>query len=86
MRVVLLLATAASGAAAATMWLMPVATETELAVVREVGAGGVARLERPAAPAAPAASRDHTAIDAPAAPRFFGFALPFLAPGERLWD
>ena len=69
MRVVLGMVAVAAGAGGLAAWLAPAASDSDLAVVSAVGAGGVARLSMPG----PDKSKD--AADA-GGNRFFGFALP----------
>jgi len=66
MRFLLGIATVAAAAAGITAWLRP-GPEAELAVVTNVGSGGVATLSVPVSASPP--------IDSASKPRFFGFAL-----------
>ena len=84
MRLVLGLSTLATAAVAGAMWFSPMSAEDELAVVSEVGAGGVARVARAARPTPERvvvykeANAPTGAADAADSGRFFGFAVPSI--------
>ena len=80
MRVGLAILTVAAGAAAAAVWLPMTKSESELAVVTGIDAGGVARVSAPAPDRS--SGREAATAAEPASGRFFGFALPAM-PSDR---
>lgn len=70
MRLGLAALTIVAASAGAVLWLPDMLSQSQLAVVTEVGEGGVARV------AVPTGNGDRANADADGPPRFFGFALP----------